>query len=168
MEISSSGTSLRTGKSLSRVWLLAGVIILVLLALGAYLHFHKTKPPAVNAGHDITSTQIADSQEKAASTSVENKNYSAAADYYYGAASAAYGNKQYDKAKSLLDDCIKQVPDQYVPWYIYQTLALTAQATGDKSLEKSSLQTAISKASAKKSGADAGTIKIMKQDLQEL
>jgi hypothetical protein len=167
METSSLGAIPGAGKWRSKAGTLVSIVLAVLITFAIYLYFHH-KNPKVNAGTDLTKSQIASDQENAAQAALDNKNYQTAADYYYSAASSAYGQKDYSKAKDLLDKCIKDVPDKYIGWYVYQMRASNAKAMNDKTLEKSSLEKAISKASASDSGADPSVVSLMQKDLQGL
>lgn len=145
--------------------------LLVLLAIGVtwliYNHFHKQPAKSkVNTGSDLSKSQILNYQSSAAQTALKNKDYSSAVSYCYSSASTAYSQKNYDEAQKLLNDCINNVPDPSVPWNIYQALALTAHQLNNKSLEKSSYETAIKKAEAPNSGVDSATISYMQKQLQ--
>lgn len=150
----------------SKYLVIIGVIIVLSgLSWGLYAHFHKSTPK-VNAGTDPTISQLLTIKTKSVQDSLNKKNYQMATDSCLGGSADAYNLKQYNQAKSILEVCIQKAPDQYVPWYIYSSLAKVAQSLNDKSLEKSSWQTAIKKASASGSDVDHSVITVMQNELQ--
>lgn len=115
-----------------------------------------------------TTAQQATAQINYAQDKLKLQDYQSAVDGYFGASSNAYYIKDYKAAEQDLQNCIKNVPDAYVPYYIYSSLAEDAKNLNDKALEKSSLQTAIKKASAPNSGATPGTVKSLQNLLDSL
>lgn len=147
--------------------------IVVLGGLGwlIFQHFNNkntTGPSAVVTDFTLTNQQKVNSQNTAAQTAIKNKDYTSAVSFYQGAADDAFIQKDYNQSKNLLQTCISTVPDQAVPWYIYASLATTAQKLNDKTLQKNSLQMAIKKAQLPDSGAAQSTIDFMNKQLAGL
>jgi hypothetical protein len=166
MKMRAPGVSTSPGKTRKTLIIIVLVAVAALIVWAAYNYVYKPKHNKINTGSDLTKSQMLDYQTKAAQKSIKDKDYASSVSYCYGAASVAYGQKNYEDSKSILQDCVKSVPDQYVPWYVYNALAVTAGSLNDKNLEKSSLQTAIKKAGEPNSGTDQATIDLMQKKLQ--
>lgn len=162
-------------KERSRKYLIGAVLLAIVLAAGGWVvwtKFIKTGPTAV-ASQDKPPppAETIKSEMVYASDRAASGDYSKAIDGYIGAASTAYNDSDYEKAKIILRDCIKTIPDEHITWSVYFTMAAVAKAQNDMVLEKSSLEKSVSKTqpdNPKVDKPDSGTLEYMKKRIMEL
>jgi hypothetical protein len=134
-------------------------ILLVLIGLAivilSCLYFYKDKH---KPDYSLTSNRVVSLQEKNANELVSQKNYGDAENSYLTASAAAAAGGNSNKGISILQDGIKNIPNQYLSWKIYDNLAALAKQTGDKSLEASSIK----KAQVKINGANDANATMLK------
>ncbi len=143
------------------------VLILISGAILAWKDHHSSRknsnPAKANPAPTLTEQKTA--AAKFANDSLQKKDYDSAVQGYIAESNTAFYQKNYQQAKTVLQDCIKNVPDVNVPWYAYSSLATIAKQLNDTALEKTSLQTAIQKASAVDSGVPVATVSSLQKNL---
>lgn len=145
------------------------IVVIVVLAYVDWTHFrNRQNRAAANTDAGISVKQQSESEQNYAAAKIKSKDYDQAMASCISVASDKFYAEDYKDAKSYLQDCIKQIPDAKVSWLAFSLLADTAQKLSDEKLEKSSLTTAIAKASAAGSDASAEKIAAMKKRLGEL
>lgn len=141
------------------------LLVIGIIGLSVYTYFHN-KSQHKNI-LKLTPSNIISYQTDYAKNAVDTKDYKGAVASYFSSSSTAFSEGDYDKSKALLEECIDKVPDSNVPYYIYNSLALTAGKLQNTKLEKSSLQTAIKKAQSDKT-VTPETIAAMQKQLGSL
>lgn len=141
--------------------LITAALIVIVLGIAVFVATRSSRVKVTDLAP--TTKQQETAQSSYAQANLKQKNYQAAVEGYIGVSTDAFYLKEYDKAEAALQDCIKNVPDADVPYYVYSSLATIAQKQGDTSLEKSSLQTAIKKAQLPGSGATAENISVLQK-----
>jgi Tfp pilus assembly protein PilF len=143
------------------------LVLILLIGCGGYFYNKHINDKNKNKQVDPSPTRSATIQPEIeqADTSLKNKDYNMAADYYLSAASDALASGRPKQAESILRQAISRIPPENMPWYIYSALAQVARQLGDNNLEKQSLQKAIDKSSVAGSDISPAQLKIIKDRL---
>ncbi|HEX5448054.1 MAG TPA: hypothetical protein VFW90_02530 [Candidatus Saccharimonadales bacterium] len=162
-----SGEKLKPKKGLT-----IGIVLVLVLGVGGWLiynHYNnhpKSKPS--NTVVQLTTEQKNTILTKTAQGALNSKDYRQAVNSYLTASSNSFYDKDYTKALSVLRECITKIPNKYLDWQFYETVALTSKAAKNMALEKSSWQTTLKKAQTPGSGATSKDISLIKDALQGL
>ena len=153
-------------------WLISGrlkvlIIIIVVIVVASFLALHN-KPPNKAAPSFLTPQVQAATQSKATQNWLKQKKYQNAAVTCTAEASADSGMGNYNAAKTALQNCIKAIPEAQVPYSLYDNLSNVAKKLGDKSLQKDSIEKALTKAQEPNSGVDPALIAFYEQELATL
>ena len=152
------------------VW--GAVVLVVILLVGWGLRakfYHSTnKQTAKTVSDTVPPDYIIKSVLTSANQKAQTNDFNAVIDLYLGATNVAIANKDYEKAKAILKECINTVPDKSVTALVYFNLADVAKPLKDETLEKSSLQKALSRANQPNSGISKFGVDYINKRLAEL
>lgn len=147
----------------------AAALILIIVLVVWLLHYHnKTKQPAQLSNSGLSNAAVAASDTNAAQKAVDSQDYTTAVNYYIEAINSAEADGNLNQAQKLAEDAINNIPDNQVPWIIYDDLVGIAKTKGNKSLEISSLKKAIVKSQQPNSGAPTGIVAVYNKMLKQL
>ncbi|HVS79340.1 MAG TPA: hypothetical protein VHD84_03600 [Candidatus Saccharimonadales bacterium] len=161
------------GRTVSKRLIALSLLVIIIIALGLLAWHHhsglkKQTPSFAETAHAPSTQTLMNGQNQAAAKALSKKNYDQAAASYLSEAGFAQSSKNYKQAESILQAAIKNIPDKYVPWTIYDSLYGVAKTLNDKTVEISSLQKALNKVEQPNSGAPDGMADFYKQQLKAL
>ncbi len=154
-------------KRILYVAILAIIVIAVVVGLSEH-NKHKASQPTSFSTKGPSNAMVASTDSSNAQKAIGSQNYKAAVNYYIEAVNAAEAAGNLNQAESLLKEATSKIPDNNVPWELWDDLVGVAKAKGDKSLEISSLKKAIIKAQQPNSGAPSGIVDVYKKMLKQL
>ena len=167
LRLSLGGRLNRKGK-----YYLAATLVIIVILLGLLLIHERNKPKPLattsSANSGPSNSAIASNDSKSAMSAIAAKDYQTAVNDYIEAVNSAEADGNLNQAKDLLQEAIKNIPDQNIPWQIYDDLVSVAKIQGNKSLEISSLKKAIIKAQQPNSGAPSGIVDTYNKRLKQL
>lgn len=147
---------------------LVAIIILAILLWQSNNNKKHQQVSSVNSRAGPSSALIASDDASAAQKAINSKDYKTAINNYLEAVNSAVADGNFNQAEKLLNDAIKNVPDNQVPWVIYDDLVAVAKDKNDKNLEISNLKKAIIKAQQPNSGAPSGIVGVYQKMLKQL
>ena len=156
--LSFNGVSKR--KKLVTILLLAAIVL-----AGWVWHIHTNHSLQAKVDNPLTLEEKKSQASTYVSQNLASKNYDAAVQGCINESSNAFYLKDYAGARDALEVCTTKVPNQYLPWYLYDSLALTAQKLNDKTLEKTALTNAIARAQDLNSGTTPADVNRLKTEL---
>lgn len=151
-----------------KIWLPSAVVLVAAIGLTiALLVTHKSAPTPTGptTPQPPSRSQLANFTRSAITQNLSQHDYAQAVSNYLSEAALAQTAQQ---SVSILLDATKKIPDQNVPWYLYDSLAVYAKNAKDKTTEITSLQKALAKAQQSGSGAKASIIQTYQQELKSL
>ena len=147
---------------------MVAIILLVGWGLWAKLYHNTNKQAAKTVSDSIPPDYLITSNLTSANQEAQANDFNAAINLYMAAANVAIANKDFEKAKAILKECINTVPDKSVTALVYYNLADVAKSLKDETLEKSSLQKALPRANQSNSSISKFGIDYINKRLAEL